>query len=348
MYKKTKLVSVLSLIIALTMMLSVVSFADTANKASLAQMGDWVNRGLDPTQALNKIKESESYFVSRADKSGTHVKEEELWEEAGITPEGDWYEAWVGGDKGNAATLRYTNEGQAYTLIDRATYVTLKDEITLDILVEKYESLLNFITLIPVNPEKFPQVKYDMVMDFIDFVTGDKAQEAINNFKVDVYGESLFFANSVKYREKQAPKEEKTEEKTPDKGEQKGGGNSPLNFQGAFFVSIDNNKSVELAKVEDGYGADGMVIKLVFDRGMVRENWENNMGQIKLQANNGSEIKSEVFKIDGSDDEKSHIFVKPLEDIKSGKTVNIVIGKDLKANNGNTLGKEEVIKFTVK
>ena len=55
-----------------------------------------------------------------------------------------------------------------------------------------------------------------------------------------------------------------------------------------------------------------------------------------------------MFKIDGVEEEKSHIFIKPLENLKSGKTVNIVIGKDLKANNGNSLGKDIIITFTIK
>lgn len=70
-------------------------------------------------------------FVSRGDKSGTHVKEMEIWAAAEITPEGNWYEVWKDGDKGNKATTLYTNEKQAYTLMDRATYLTLKDEINL-------------------------------------------------------------------------------------------------------------------------------------------------------------------------------------------------------------------------
>ena len=159
-------------------------------------------KGLDPIQALNRIKETESHFVSRGDKSGTHMKEVELWGKAGVIFGGDWYDAWEGGNKGSAVTLRYANEQQAYMILDRATYLTLKEEISLVILVEGHESLLNFITLIPVNPQKFPKVKYDIAMDFVDFVTSGKAQTIIRDFKIDVYGESLFFPNSVKWKNK--------------------------------------------------------------------------------------------------------------------------------------------------
>ena len=130
--------------------------------------------------------------------------------------------------------------------------------------------------------------------------------------------------------------------------EAKGNGNNPLNFLGAYFVSIENDKSTELGKLEDSIKADEIVIKLVFDRGIVREYWENNKSQIKLQTNKGEEISSEVFRIENSDAEKEFIFVRPLEEIKAGKTVNIIIGADLKANNGNTLGQEQKLSFVVK
>jgi tungstate transport system substrate-binding protein len=157
-------------------------------------------KGLNPTEALNRIMETESLFISRGDRSGTHVSEMELWESAGLQPQGDWYVVWEGGPKGNSATLRYTDEQQAYTFMDRATYLVLKNEISLKVLVEKDEALLNFITLIPVNPEKFPQVKYDLVMQFVDFATSNEAQTVIENFKKDIYGESLFFPNSTQWR----------------------------------------------------------------------------------------------------------------------------------------------------
>lgn len=130
--------------------------------------------------------------------------------------------------------------------------------------------------------------------------------------------------------------------------EVKGNGNNPLNFLGAYFVSVDGTQSVELGKLEDGNTTDEIIIKLVFDRGVVRDNWENNKSQIKLQSNKGDEIAGEVFRIEGVDTEKEFIFVKLLEEIKSGKTVNIVIGADLKANNGNSLGTEQTLSFVVK
>lgn len=156
--------------------------------------------GLTPSEALHRIMETESKFISRGDLSGTHVGEMNLWKAAGLEPAGDWYVVWEGGPQGNTATLRYTDEQQAYTFIDRATYLVLKNDISLKVLVEKDELLLNYITLIPVNPERFPQVKYDLVMQFVDFVTSVEVQKVIEDFKKDIYGESLFFPNSAQWR----------------------------------------------------------------------------------------------------------------------------------------------------
>ncbi|HBK52951.1 MAG TPA: tungsten ABC transporter permease, partial [Syntrophomonas wolfei] len=78
-------------------------------------------------EALKKIMDSKSPFISRGDNSGTHVSEKELWQKAGLKPEGDWYRVYEKGAEGNVKTLKYTDEQKAYTIIDRATYLTLKD-----------------------------------------------------------------------------------------------------------------------------------------------------------------------------------------------------------------------------
>jgi len=146
--------------------------------------------------ALRKIAQTRSAFVTRGDKSGTHVKELEVWKKSGIEPQGAWYDVFEGGAKGNAPTLAYANEKQAYTLMDRATYITMKPKITLQILVEGDDVLLNYITLIPVNPAKFPQVNHKGALQFTEWLQGKEAQTIIRDFGKDKYGEPLFFPNS--------------------------------------------------------------------------------------------------------------------------------------------------------
>jgi len=153
------------------------------------------------TDALKRIAETGSLFISRGDNSGTHVAEKDLWGKAGLKPAGAWYVVYEKGSTGNAPTLRYTNERKAYTVIDRATQITLQKEIALDILVEKDEDLLNFISLIPVSKQKFPRVNYDTATTFVKWLTDPgKGQKIISDFGKEQYGAPLFFANSREWQ----------------------------------------------------------------------------------------------------------------------------------------------------
>jgi tungstate transport system substrate-binding protein len=159
------------------------------------------------TEALRRISEKGVLFISRGDRSGTHVAEMELWEKAGLKPSGSWYVVYEKGSEGNAPTLRYTDQKEAYTVIDRATFLTLKDQIRLVVLVEKDEALLNYITLIPVNPKKFGRVNYEDTMTFVKWLTSpEKGQRIIRDFGKDKYGSPLFFPNSIEWRELQGSK----------------------------------------------------------------------------------------------------------------------------------------------
>lgn len=149
------------------------------------------------TEALKKISEKAAPFISRGDKSGTHVAEMDLWAKAGIKPSGPWYTVYEKGSEGNAPTLKYTDQKGAYTVIDRATWLSLKDSIKLPVLVENDEALLNFITLIPVNPKKFPKANYDNAMIYVQWLTApEKGQKIVQQFGKDKYGSPLFFPNS--------------------------------------------------------------------------------------------------------------------------------------------------------
>jgi tungstate transport system substrate-binding protein len=157
--------------------------------------------------ALRKISEKGVLFISRGDNSGTNVAEKGLWRKAGIKPSGSWYQIYEKGSAGNAATLLYTDQRGACTVIDRATFLTLKDKIKLVILVEKDEAMLNFISLIPVNPKKFPNVNYRDTMTFVKWLTApEKGQKIIEDFGKDKFGSPLFFPNSKEWREAQGAK----------------------------------------------------------------------------------------------------------------------------------------------
>ena len=114
-----------------------------------------------------------------------------------MKPGGPWYRIYEKGNEGNAPTLRYCDQVGAYTVIDRATYLSLKDRIKLVVLVEKDPALLNFISLIPVNPEKFHQVNTEDTATFIKWlVSPTKGQLIIRDFGIEKYGAPLFFPDS--------------------------------------------------------------------------------------------------------------------------------------------------------
>lgn len=150
--------------------------------------------------ALSKIASQGTLFISRGDKSGTHVAESDLWTKAGLKPSGTWYRVYEKGNEGNGPTLRYCDQVGGYTVIDRATYLSLKKEIKLVILVEKDPTLLNFISLIPVNPAKFSQVNATDTASFVNWLTSPtKGQQIIRDFGVDKYGAALFFPDSKEW-----------------------------------------------------------------------------------------------------------------------------------------------------
>ncbi|MDD3295426.1 MAG: substrate-binding domain-containing protein [Geobacteraceae bacterium] len=158
-------------------------------------------------EALKTIAAKGATFISRGDKSGTHVAEMDVWGKAGIKPAGAWYKVYEKGAEGNAPTLKYTDQIGAYTFIDRATYLSLKDQIKLAVLVERDEALLNFISIIPINPKKFPKANYKDAMKFVQWLTDpEKGQKIIVDFGVDKYGSPLFFPNSTQWQTLQGKK----------------------------------------------------------------------------------------------------------------------------------------------
>ena len=155
-------------------------------------------------EALRTIAAKGVLFISRGDQSGTHVAEMDLWKTAAIQPAGTWYKVYERGADGNVPTLKYTDEKAAYTVIDRATYLSIKNQIKIGILVENDQAMLNFMSVIPVNRAKFPRVNAAEAMQFIQWLTApEKGQAIIRDFGKDQYGAPLFFPNSDAWRKSQ-------------------------------------------------------------------------------------------------------------------------------------------------
>ncbi len=145
--------------------------------------------------AFKKLAETESTFISRGDDSGTHTKELSIWKKAEIEPAGDWY---VSSGQGMGEVLTMSNEQQAYTLSDRATYLARTLEgLELVVLVEGDKDLFNPYGVIAVNPDKNPAIQADLASQFIDWIISVPVQEQIKAFGVDDFGQSLFIPDSA-------------------------------------------------------------------------------------------------------------------------------------------------------
>jgi len=139
--------------------------------------------------ALEKIAASQAYFASRGDDSGTHKKELRLWRSAEITPTGQWYLS-IG--QGMGDTLLFASEKQGYTLTDRATYLSMRDKIELDIVVEGDPALFNQYGVIPVTDASNPQG----AQAFFDWLLSAEGQEVVAGFGIEEFGEPLFVPNA--------------------------------------------------------------------------------------------------------------------------------------------------------
>lgn len=148
----------------------------------------------DITAALQKIKSAGAPFVSRGDKSGTHMAEVKLWGLAGIDiakDKGAWYRET---GQGMGPALNTAASMNAYLLADRGTWISFKNRGDLTVLVEGDKRLFNQYGVILVNPEKHPHVKKELGQQFIDWVISPEGQKAIADYKIG--GEQLFFPNA--------------------------------------------------------------------------------------------------------------------------------------------------------
>jgi tungstate transport system substrate-binding protein len=147
-------------------------------------------------EAMKMIAKTEALFLSRGDNSGTHAKEKTLWKKAEINPVGQkWFQET---GLGMGQTLSVAAEKKGYTLADRGTYLSLKKNLGMDILVEGDAALLNIYHVIEVNSAKWPKANAEGAKAFADFMVSKSTQEIIKTFGVDKYGSPLFFPDAGK------------------------------------------------------------------------------------------------------------------------------------------------------
>ncbi len=172
----------------------------------------------DAAASLSKIAQAQALFASRGDDSGTHTKEQALWEKSGIKlkntttaiikkgkkrevsfvqPEGKWY---LSLGQGMGKVITFADEKQAYTISDRGTYIKFKygrkQGVDLEVLCDQDALLNNPYGVIPINPEKHPHVKYKLAEQFAQWLVSPKAQALIADYKL--HGKQLFYPDAVK------------------------------------------------------------------------------------------------------------------------------------------------------
>ena len=148
----------------------------------------------DVARAFQTIREKQASFISRGDRSGTHIAELKLWKDAGIDigkDKGHWYKS-IG--QGMGAALNIANASNAYVLSDRGTWIHFKNKGDLQILVEGDKRMFNQYGVMLVNPAKHPKVQKDLGQRFIDYLISPEGQKDIANYKID--GEQLFYPNA--------------------------------------------------------------------------------------------------------------------------------------------------------
>jgi tungstate transport system substrate-binding protein len=150
----------------------------------------------DVAAAFRKIKNTQSPFMSRGDRSGTHYAELALWnKDAGIDidkQKGPWYTSTGQGIK---ATLKAAAASNAYLLCDRGAWISFENKSDQEIVLEGDRRLFNQFAVILVNQAKHPNVKREFGQAFIDWMVSPEGQKAIADYKID--GKQLFFPNAT-------------------------------------------------------------------------------------------------------------------------------------------------------
>jgi tungstate transport system substrate-binding protein len=148
----------------------------------------------DVAKAMQTIKDKQAAFISRGDRSGTHIAELKLWKDSRVDIEkvkDPWYRS-IG--QGMGAALNIASASNAYVLSDRGTWIHFKNKGDLEIVVEGDKRMFNQYGVILVNPQKHPTVKKDLGQQFIDYLISPEGQKDISNYKVN--GEQLFYPNA--------------------------------------------------------------------------------------------------------------------------------------------------------
>lgn len=151
-------------------------------------------KGKDAEEAFKLISDNAARFVSRGDDSGTHKKEKKIWEQAGVDLANlETMDNYSSLGDGMGATLTFASENGGYALTDLATFLSMENDLDLEVLVDQSDALKNVYSIIIVNPDKVKGTNPDVAKKFQDWMLSDKAKKLISEYGKEEYGQQLFF-----------------------------------------------------------------------------------------------------------------------------------------------------------
>lgn len=145
--------------------------------------------------AFKKIAANKSEFISRGDESGTHKAELKIWTGAGVTPTAAADKWYISAGKGMGDCLTMASERMAYVLTDKATFLSMKANLELSIVLDKGDDMKNTYSLIACNPEKNTGLNTEGAQAFITWMTKQDTLDRIADYGMAEYGEGLFFVD---------------------------------------------------------------------------------------------------------------------------------------------------------
>ena len=142
-------------------------------------------------EAFAKIADAEAKFISRGDESGTHKAELKIWGDA--TPDAETNAWYISAGQGMGACLTMASEQGAYCLTDKATFLSNKADLDLEIILAEGDDMKNTYSVIECNPEKLEGINTEGAKALIEWLTGDEASALIAKYGEEQYGEALFY-----------------------------------------------------------------------------------------------------------------------------------------------------------
>ncbi len=153
-----------------------------------------LKKNMSIENAMKKIYKHNLLFISRGDDSGTNKKEESLWRQINFFPDPKTHKWYLSVGQGMGASLNIAVNKNAYLITDRATWISFKNKNDHEILVENEPLLYNYYGIIPINPEKCPNVKVQKTEKFVNWLLDNKTKKIINSYRVN--NQQLFFSTT--------------------------------------------------------------------------------------------------------------------------------------------------------